>query len=97
MILTSVTKQISSLEKVLTLVVFPLFLFSGTFYPVSLYPEYLRPVVQATPLYHSASLLRDLTTGQVGPPTLGHVVYLVVMFVVASAIAIRFMRRRLIS
>lgn len=97
MILTSVTKQLSSLEKVLTLVVFPLFLFSGTFFPVDLYPAYLRPVVQATPLYHSASLLRDLTSGQVGLPTVGHVVYLVAMFVIASATAIRFMRRRLIS
>jgi lipooligosaccharide transport system permease protein len=97
MILTSITKQLSALEKVMTLVVFPLFLFSGTFYPVSLYPEYLRPVVQATPLYHSASLLRDLTTGQVGLPTLGHVVYLVAMFLIASTIAIRLMRRRLIS
>ena len=97
MILTSITKQLSALEKVMTLVVFPLFLFSGTFYPVSLYPEYLRPVVQATPLYHSASLLRDLTTGEVGLPTLGHVVYLAAMFVIASTIAIRLMRRRLIS
>ena len=97
MILTSITKQLSALEKVMTLVVFPLFLFSGTFYPVSLYPEYLRPVVQATPLYHSASLLRDLTTGQVGVPTIGHVVYLVAMFLIASRIAIRLMRRRLVS
>lgn len=97
MILTSTTKQISSLEKVMTLVVFPLFLFSGTFFPVALYPDYLRPVVQATPLYHSASLFRDLTTGQVGWPTVGHVLYLAAMFVVASAIAIRLMRKRLIS
>lgn len=96
MILTGITKQLSSLEKVMTLVVFPLFLFSGTFFPVALYPSYLRPVIQTTPLYHSAALLRDLTTGQVGLPTLGHVVYLASMFVIASAIAIRLMRRRLI-
>jgi lipooligosaccharide transport system permease protein len=97
MILTSITKQLSSLEKVMTLVVFPLFLFSGTFFPVALYPDYLRPIVQATPLYHSAALLRDLTTGQVGLPTAGHVVYLAAMFVIASTVAIRLMRRRLIS
>ncbi|MDQ3620496.1 MAG: ABC transporter permease [Actinomycetota bacterium] len=97
MILTGITKQISSLEKVMTLVVFPLFLFSGTFFPVSLYPGYLRPVVQVTPLYHSASLLRALTTGEVGWGTPLHVAYLVVMFILASALAIRLMRRRLIS
>lgn len=97
MILTGITKQLSSLEKVMTLVVFPLFLFSGTFFPVALYPDHLRPVVQVTPLYHSAALLRDLTTGQVGLPALGHAAYLATMFLIASAIAIRLMRRRLIS
>jgi lipooligosaccharide transport system permease protein len=97
MVLTGITKEISSLEKVMTLVVFPLFLFSGTFFPVSLYPDFLQPVVQATPLYHSAALLRALTTGAVGPGTLIDFGYLVAMYVVANAVAIRLMRRRLIS
>jgi lipooligosaccharide transport system permease protein len=97
MVVTGVTKEISSLEKVMTLIVFPLFLFSGTFFPVSLYPSYLRPVVMATPLFHSASLLRDLTTGLVTTGTVGHVAYLAVMFVVAAGLAVRLMNRRLIS
>ncbi len=97
MILTGLTRQISSIEKVMTLAVFPLFLFSGTFFPVSLYPGYLQPVVQATPLYHSASLLRALTTGQVHPDILWHVGYLIAMFLVATGIAMRLMRRRLVS
>jgi lipooligosaccharide transport system permease protein len=97
MVLTGLTKEISSLEKVMTLVVFPLFLFSGTFFPVTLYPDFLRPIVQATPLFHSASLLRDLTTGEVGSNTLWHATYLVAMFVLAGGLAIRLMRRRLVS
>jgi lipooligosaccharide transport system permease protein len=97
MVLTGATKHLSAIDKVMTLVVFPLFLFSGTFYPVSLYPELLRPIVQATPVYHSASLLRALTTGAVGAGTLTHVAYLAVMFALASALAIRLMRTRLIS
>jgi lipooligosaccharide transport system permease protein len=97
MVVTGVTKEISSLEKVMTLIVFPLFLFSGTFFPVSLYPSYLRPVVMTTPLFHSASLLRDLTTGLVTTGTVGHVAYLAVMSVVAAGLAVRLMNRRLIS
>ena len=97
MVLTGLTREISSLEKVMTLIVFPLFLFSGTFFPVNLYPDFLQPVVQATPLFHSASLLRDLTTGLVGSGTLWHVLYLVVLAVVATTLAVRLMRRRLIS
>lgn len=95
MILTAVTKEISSLEKVMTLVVFPLFLFSGTFYPVALYPDLLRPIVQLTPLYHASSLLRDLTTGLVTPAILWHVVYLAGMFMICSAMTIRLLRTRL--
>ena len=97
MVLTGITKEISSLEKVMTLIVFPLFLFSGTFFPVGLYPGFLQPIVMATPLFHSAALLRDLTTGQVGMGTLLHVTYLVAMVVIAASVAIRLMRRRLIS
>ncbi|MBA3349859.1 MAG: ABC transporter permease [Actinobacteria bacterium] len=94
MILTAVTKQISSLEKVMTLVVFPLFLFSGTFYPVDLYPGWLRPIVQLTPLYHSASLLRGLTAGIVDVSLWWHALYLGAMFIICSAVTIRLLRRR---
>ena len=97
MCLTGITKEIASLEKVMTLVVMPLFLFSGTFYPIGLYPAFLRPIVQATPLYHSATLLRSLTTGEVGMGTLWHVAYLVAFFVIAGTVAIRLMRKRLVS
>ena len=97
MVLTAKTKEISSLEKVMTLIVFPMFLFSGTFFPVSLYPDLLRPIVQLTPLYHSASLLRALTTGQVNAGQLVDLGYLIAMFVLCSALTIRLMRRRLIT
>jgi lipooligosaccharide transport system permease protein len=97
MVLTGITKEISSLEKVMTLVVFPLFLFSGTFFPVSLYPVFLRPLVQMTPLYHSASLLRSLTTGQIDIGILVNIGYLTAMFVICSAVAIHLIRRRLIA
>ena len=97
MVLTGITKEISSLEKVMTLIVFPLFLFSGTFFPVSLYPGFLQPIVKATPLFHSASLLRALTTGRVDAGTLLHVGYLLLMFVVASVVATRLIRDRLVS
>jgi len=96
MVMTAKTKEISSLEKVMTLIVIPMFLFSGTFFPVSQYPDWLRPVVQLTPLYHSASLLRALTTGQVTAGQLVNLAYLIAMFVLCSALTIRFMRRRLI-
>lgn len=66
---------------------FALFLFSGTFIPVSEYPAVLGLIVQATPLYHSVELIRGLTTGAPHLSTLGNVAYLVVMAVVGLAVA----------
>jgi lipooligosaccharide transport system permease protein len=48
------------------LVQLPLFLFSATFYPLSVYPDWLQIVVQLTPLYHAIGLLRALSLGTVG-------------------------------
>ena len=50
-----------------TVVSTPLFLFSGTFFPISVYPEWLRIVVELTPLYRGVHMLRSFTTGDVGP------------------------------
>jgi lipooligosaccharide transport system permease protein len=43
--------------------VFPLFLFSGTFFPVSQLPEWVQPLALLSPLYHSVELCRLATTG----------------------------------
>jgi lipooligosaccharide transport system permease protein len=43
----------------------PLMLFSGTFFPVSQLPGWLRPIAYATPLWHGAALCRSLSLGTV--------------------------------
>lgn len=58
------------------LVVMPLFLFSGTFYPISAYPDAVRVIVQLTPLYQGVDLIRALVTGTLDPTALWHVAYL---------------------
>ncbi|HXC19090.1 MAG TPA: ABC transporter permease [Acidimicrobiales bacterium] len=74
----------------------PMFLFSATFYPLSAYPGYLRPVVQFFPLYHGVALARAAAFGQ-GSITaqLGHVAVLIAMAVVGVVWGRRTMRRRL--
>lgn len=61
------------------LVIQPLFLASTTFYPLSVYPAWARPIVQVTPLYHGVALCRNLTLGPPGLVDLGHVAYLVTL------------------
>ena len=52
------------------LVSLPMFLFSTTFYPLSVYPRALQVVVECTPLYQAITLIRGLTLGVVGPALL---------------------------
>ncbi len=59
-----------------SLAIVPLFLFSGVFYPLSLYPAWLRIVVTITPLYQGVALLRGLDTGVLDPVLLVHACYL---------------------
>jgi lipooligosaccharide transport system permease protein len=47
-----------------TLIQLPIFLFSATFFPITLYPRWLGAVIAFSPLYQSAALLRGLALGQ---------------------------------
>jgi lipooligosaccharide transport system permease protein len=74
---------------------FTLFLFSGTFVPVTAFPAALRVVVQLTPLYHGVQLVRAITLAQPSWGLLWDVAYLVVLSAVGLAVASRRMRHLL--
>ena len=57
----------------------PMFLFSGTFFPVSVYPEWIQMVVKAMPLWQGVDLVRSLMLGIIDLSVLGHIAYFVVM------------------
>ena len=57
----------------------PMFLFSGTFFPVSVYPEWIQLVVKAMPLWQGVDLVRSLMLGIIDLSVLGHIAYFVVM------------------
>jgi lipooligosaccharide transport system permease protein len=75
----------------------PMFLFSGTFYPISAYPPALQAVVQATPLYRGVHLIRALMIGTPDASLAIDVIYLLVMGIVGLAIASRRLSRLLRS
>ena len=75
----------------------PLFLFSGTFFPISQLPGWLQAVARVTPLYHAVALTRALVLGEVSAgPELAHVAYLVAMLVAGTLLARRAFERRLV-
>ena len=53
-----------------------LFLFSATFFPLSVYPENIRFLAQLSPLYHGVELIRGLTLGDIHTGLLGHCAFL---------------------
>ena len=71
------------------LVILPLFLFSGTFYPLDTYPEAVRAIVQLTPLYQGVDLLRSLAVGHLDGSLLVHVIYLAAMGILGLAVVAR--------
>ena len=75
----------------------PMFLFSTTFYPLSVYPRAVQIIVEFTPLYQGVVLLRGLTLGVVNPDLLVSVVYLAVMGAIGLAIAGRRISRLLLK
>ena len=79
------------------LALLPMFLFSTTFYPLSIYPRWLQIVVECTPLYQGVTLVRALTLGDVGIAMVGNILYLVVMGAVGVAVAGRRIRILLLS
>ncbi|HZI96865.1 MAG TPA: ABC transporter permease [Actinomycetales bacterium] len=79
-------------------VVMPMFLFSGTFFPVSQLPAVLEQVAYVTPLWHAVELCRDLCLGTVSPlAAFGHVGYLMLWVVGGLVVAQWSFTKRLVE
>src|SRR5262249_52913593 len=79
-----------SFSLIMRLVLQPLFLFSGTFFPVPQLPDGLEPFVVLSPLWHGVELCRAATTGQgeLGP-ILFHVAFLTAVVAVGACFGTR--------
>jgi lipooligosaccharide transport system permease protein len=74
----------------------PLMLFSGTFFPITQLPAWVRPVAYATPLWHGVALCRALSLGDVDAGSAAiNVGYLVAMAAIGLWAGSRAFRRRL--
>lgn len=83
--------------EVVQIVLLPMFLFSATFFPISVYPHALQWVVRVSPLYHGITLIRAFTLGGVGPLQLLNAAYLVALGLVGVGIARRRMAGLLLT
>lgn len=74
----------------------PLFLFSGTFFPVEQLPDVMEPVAVLTPLWHGVELIRATVLGTSPAwPAAVHTALLVAVLALGTALATRRLQRRL--
>ena len=93
---TATQKNDVGFSAIFRFVINPLFLFSGTFFPLTNLPEPLRAVAWATPLFHGVELIRGAVLDQLDPLTAPiHLVYLLVMLAIGAFFADRTLTRRM--
>jgi lipooligosaccharide transport system permease protein len=90
MTLTSYMKSFHQLNW-LNFWLLPLFLFSGTFFPITLYPEWLQSIIMVTPLWQAIAMMRSLAFGIFDGALIVHVLY----FVILAAVGLLVTTRRL--
>jgi lipooligosaccharide transport system permease protein len=79
------------------LVLMPMFLFSGTFFPLSSMPIYLQPIGWVTPLWHATELGREAAYdyGISNLMVMVHFTVLALLLIVGLVLAARQFEKRL--
>ncbi|MGD8367712.1 MAG: ABC transporter permease [Desulfobacterales bacterium] len=94
---TGVTPTIEMFNLPIFLFITPMFLFSGTFFPVSNLPTWAQPMALAFPLHHLVELIRGFGIGAHETSAIFSFVYLVAFSAIFTLAAMAAMRRRLIK
>lgn len=92
---TSVSKSYEFFSYYFTLVVAPMFLFSGIFFPLERMPEMVRFSAQALPLTHVVEIARALVHGTVTRQVTAHLVTVTVFLAAAYWLSQRMLLSRM--
>jgi lipooligosaccharide transport system permease protein len=97
MIWTGLVPKIDSFAYFFTLVITPMFLFSGVFFPMEVLPEILQQLAWVLPLYHVVTLVRSLALGAVSVGLFYNVLVLLAIIIITFPLPQILMHRRLIK
>ena len=97
LVTTALSPSIDGFNLPIFLLVFPMFLFSGTFFPLDTLPGWALWVANALPLTHVAALVRGACLAQAPPHWAASLGYLALAMVAVPALAVVLMRRRLVK
>ncbi len=96
MVMTSISKGYDFFAYYFTLVITPMFIVCGVFYPTNVLPEFVQRFVQVLPLTHAVALTRPLIIGQPLTDVALHISVLLAYAVIGYYIAVILTRRRLV-
>lgn len=97
LIVTALAKSFDFFMYYFTLCITPMMLLCGVFYPLEQLPAALQGVAGSLPLSHAVLLIRPLMQGELPTGTLSHVLQLLLTGFLAYWLALRLIRRRLLS
>ena len=97
MCFTAVVPQIEVFNFPIFLFITPMFLFSGTFFPLETLPHWAQTLAQVLPLTHLVAIVRALAMGKLQAQLLLSFLYLIIFSALTFVLAILLMRRRLIN
>lgn len=81
---------------IMRVAIMPMFLFSGTFFPIEQLPGWLEPLARISPLWHAVELCRGATTGSLsGAGAAGHTAFLLAVTVIGCWWGARTFRSKL--
>jgi lipooligosaccharide transport system permease protein len=78
-----------------SLVITPMFMFSGVFFPVAHLPWIVQDIIYILPLYHGVLLTRAMVLGQMTPSIVWQFVWLILYAAVLAYLPVRALARRL--
>jgi len=97
LITTALVPRIELFNLPIFLLIFPMFLFSGTFFPIDILPAWAATIAWILPLTHVTILIRGASLGLPPPHLAASLTYLLLVTFFSAAAALVLMRRRLIQ
>ena len=94
---TGLVPQIDSFNFPTFLFIMPMFLFSGTFFPLDVLPRWARIVATLLPLTHVVNVMREACLGRLPARILGDLLYLAVATIPVCLLGIHLMKKRLVK
>jgi lipooligosaccharide transport system permease protein len=96
LITSAISPRIETFNLPIFVLIFPMFLFSGTFFPIDVLPRWAMNIALVLPLTHVSYLVRGACLGQAPSIWVWSILYLLGATVVTTGAAMYLMRRRLI-